>query len=64
MKNKSPRALNFYILITFILSIGIGFVTFGLLSAIYGLHIWTIFISLGVLLLSFGLLLLFFMFVF
>ena len=54
-KNKKSTQLGILILIfNIIIALGIGLIIFGILSAVFGIHIWGISISVGVMLLSFS----------
>ena len=54
-KNKKSTQLGILIIIfNIIIALGIGLIIFGILSAVYGIHIWGISISVGVMLLSFS----------
>lgn len=42
------------VIFNLIIAIGIGLIVFGILSAIFDIHIWVISISIGIMLLSFA----------
>ena len=56
MKKKQKLTQLGIILAIFniIIALGIGLIIFGILSAVFGIHIWSISISVGVMLLCFS----------
>ena len=56
MKKKQKLTQLGIILVIFniIIALGIGLIIFGILSAVFGIHIWSISISVGVMLLCFS----------
>lgn len=54
-KNKKSTQLGIILIIfNIIIALGIGLIIFGILSAVFGIHIWGISISVGVMLFSFS----------
>ena len=54
-KNQKLTPLGIILVIfNIIIALGIGLIIFGILSAVFGIHIWSISISVGVMLLCFS----------
>ncbi|MEI3435138.1 MAG: hypothetical protein V8S10_02220 [Clostridia bacterium] len=54
-KNQKLTQLGIILVIfNIIIALGIGLIIFGILSAVFGIHIWSISISVGVILLCFS----------
>lgn len=54
MNNMTKKDIGMIlVLLNGFIALGIGFILFGVLAAIFGIHIWNISISLGIVLLVF-----------
>ena len=51
---KSTQLGIILVIFNIIISLGIGFILFGILSAVFDIHIWCISIAVGIMLLSFS----------